>query len=118
MLASGESSTVEFKLKAPRPAKVAERICGMANTRTGGTIIFGAADETSEIVGISALSQSIDIVLRATRMIKLWCLQALALKRIQSTVRRCLLFTYHQTLAHCIKQLVSFGCDAAVILLQ
>ena len=56
MLASGESRTVEFKLKAPRPAEVAERICGMANTRTGGTNIFGVADETSEIVGISALS--------------------------------------------------------------
>ena len=70
MIAGGESSTVEFKLKAPRPAEVAERICGMANTRTGGTIIFGVADERGEIVGLSALNQSIDIVLRAARMIK------------------------------------------------
>jgi len=70
MCNGGESGTVEFKLKAPRPAEVAERICGMANTRTGGTIIFGVKDETGEIVGLSALNLSIDIVLRAARMIK------------------------------------------------
>lgn len=70
MIAAGESSTVEFKLKPPRPAEIAERICGMANTRIGGTIIFGVADADSKIVGLAALSQATDIVLRAARMLK------------------------------------------------
>jgi predicted HTH transcriptional regulator len=34
-IAGGETATVEFKIKAPRPAELAERMCGMANTRTG-----------------------------------------------------------------------------------
>jgi ATP-dependent DNA helicase RecG len=53
MLAEGETGTVEFKLKAPRPSELAERICRIANTRTGGTILFGVEDETGRIVGIS-----------------------------------------------------------------
>ena len=70
MLAEGESSTVEFKLKAPRPSELAERICGMANTRTGGTIIFGVEDETGKIVGITKPNDTIDTILRASRLIK------------------------------------------------
>lgn len=30
LIAGGETGTVEFKIKAPRPAELAERICGMA----------------------------------------------------------------------------------------
>jgi len=70
MLAGGESGTVEFKIKAPRPSELAERICGMANTRTGGTIIFGVEDETGRVVGIAKANETIDTILRATRLIK------------------------------------------------
>jgi ATP-dependent DNA helicase RecG len=70
MLAGGETGTVEFKIKAPRPSELAERICGMANTRTGGTILFGVEDATGQIVGISRLNETIDTILRATRLIK------------------------------------------------
>jgi len=70
MLAGGETSTVEFKIKAPRPSELAERICGMANTRTGGTILFGVEDETGRIVGIARPNETIDTILRATRLIK------------------------------------------------
>src|SRR6266508_666187 len=70
MLAEGESGTVEFKIKAPRPSELAERICGIANTRTGGTIIFGVEDETGRVVGIAKPNETIDTILRATRLIK------------------------------------------------
>src|SRR6476661_9799454 len=70
MLVDGETSTIEFKLKAPRPGELAERICGMANTRTGGTILFGVEDETGQIVGITRPNETIDTILRATRLIK------------------------------------------------
>ena len=70
LIADGESVAVEFKIKAPRPAELAERICGMANTRTGGTIIFGVADASRDIIGLKNPNQSIDLALRAARMVK------------------------------------------------
>ena len=70
LIAGGETSTVEFKIKAPRPAELAERICGMANTRLGGVIIFGVADTGRQIVGLKDPSASIDLALRAARMVK------------------------------------------------
>lgn len=70
LIASGESAAVEFKLKAPRPAELAERICGMANTRIGGRIIFGVSDTDRSVVGLKDPNQSIDLALRAARMIK------------------------------------------------
>jgi ATP-dependent DNA helicase RecG len=70
LIASGESSTVEFKVNAPRPSELAERMCGMANTRTGGVIIFGVADENRSIVGVNQASGTIDTILRAARMVK------------------------------------------------
>lgn len=42
----------------------------MANTRTGGVIIFGVADQTLALVGVAAPSDTIDIILRAARMVK------------------------------------------------
>ena len=69
-IAGGESGTVEFKIKAPRPAELAERICGMANSRRGGTIIFGVADAKGAIVGLKDPQQTIDLALRALRMIR------------------------------------------------
>lgn len=70
VIATGESATVEFKLKAPRPAELAERVCGMANSRTGGVIIFGVADATGELLGVERPNDTIDLLVRATRMIK------------------------------------------------
>ena len=70
LIAGGESATVEFKLKAPRPAELAERICGMANTRTGGIIVFGVADAGPKLVGLADANASLDLTLRATRMLK------------------------------------------------
>ncbi|NNJ12004.1 hypothetical protein EKD04_016855 [Chloroflexales bacterium ZM16-3] len=70
LIDGGESATVEFKIKAPRPAELAERICGMANTRIGGVIIFGVEDATRALVGLPEPSDTIDITLRAARMLK------------------------------------------------
>jgi ATP-dependent DNA helicase RecG len=70
LIADGESNTVEFKIKAPRPAELAERMCGMANTRTGGMIIFGVEDATRTPVGVAEPSDTVDIALRAARMLK------------------------------------------------
>ena len=70
LIVGGESATVEFKIKAPRPAELAERICGMANTRTGGVIVFGVADVGRQLIGLKDPNQSIDLALRAARMVK------------------------------------------------
>src|SRR5690242_12035873 len=70
LIAGGESGTVEFKIKAPRPAEIAERMCGMANSRTGGVIIFGVADDDGRIVGLKKPNETIDLILRAARMMK------------------------------------------------
>lgn len=70
MLAGGETEVVEFKIKPPRPGELAERICGMANSRTGGTILFGIEDKTGKLVGIGQPNDSIDQILRASRLVK------------------------------------------------
>jgi ATP-dependent DNA helicase RecG len=70
LIAGGETGTVELKVNAPRPSDLAERICGMANTRTGGTIIFGVEDATLAVVGVAQPSEAIDVILRAARMVK------------------------------------------------
>jgi ATP-dependent DNA helicase RecG len=70
LVAGGETSTVEFKSSATRPSEVAVRMCGMANNRAGGIIIFGIEDATRAIVGIRNPSLTHDVVLRAARMIK------------------------------------------------
>lgn len=70
LIAGGETATVEFKIKAPRPAELAERMCGMANSRMGGVIIFGVADADRQVVGLKDPSASIDLALRAARMVK------------------------------------------------
>lgn len=69
-IAGGETATVEFKSSATRPIEVAERMCGMANNRAGGIIIFGIEDASRAIVGIRNPSLTNDVVLRAARMIK------------------------------------------------
>lgn len=70
LIAGGETPTVEFKSSAARPADIAERMCGMANNRAGGVIIFGIEDATRAIVGIRDPSLTQDHILRAARMIK------------------------------------------------
>ncbi len=45
-------------------------MCGMANTCTGGVIIFGIQDETHSLLGLAKPSETIDIALRAARMLK------------------------------------------------
>jgi ATP-dependent DNA helicase RecG len=70
LIASGESSTVELKLNAPRPSELAERICRMVNTRTGGVIILGVEDQNHSIVGVNQASAAIDTILRAARLVK------------------------------------------------
>jgi ATP-dependent DNA helicase RecG len=70
LIAGGETSTIEFKSSAARPVDVAERMCGMANNRTGGMIIFGIEDATRAIIGIRDPSLTIDVIFRASRMIK------------------------------------------------
>ena len=49
----GETNTVECKIKAPRPAELAERMWGRAKTCTGGVIIFSIEDRTKAVVGVS-----------------------------------------------------------------
>jgi ATP-dependent DNA helicase RecG len=70
LIAGGETATVEFKSNAARPIDIAERMCGMANTRTGGLIIFGIADATRAIAGVREPSVCMDVAFRAARMIK------------------------------------------------
>lgn len=70
LIAGGETATVEFKSSAARPIDIAVRMCGMANNRSGGIIIFGIEDATRAIVGIRNPSLTNDVVLRAARMIK------------------------------------------------
>src|SRR5437773_9795684 len=70
MIAGGESGTVEFKIKPPRLGDLAQRICGMANTRAGGTIVFGIEDRTGKPVGVTQPGNSIDQILSAARLVK------------------------------------------------
>jgi ATP-dependent DNA helicase RecG len=70
LIAGGETGTVELKVNAPRPSELAERMCGMANTRTGGAIIFGVEDGTLAPVGVGRPSETVDVILRAARMVK------------------------------------------------
>lgn len=67
-IAGGESSSVEFKIKAPRPAELAERMCGRANAR-GGMLLFDIADD-GRIVGLKKPQEAIDLILRAARIVK------------------------------------------------
>lgn len=70
LIKAGETSTVEFKVNAPRPTEMAERLCGMANAR-GGLIIVGVRDSDHKTVGVSddRLALTIDVIMRATRQI-------------------------------------------------
>ena len=70
LIAGGESSTVEFKIKAPRPAELAERMCGMVNSRKGGWIVLGVEDASGAVVGVERPNETIDALLRASRLVR------------------------------------------------
>jgi len=70
LIAGGETATVEFKSSAARPIDIAVRMCGIANNRAGGVIIFGIEDATRAIVGVRDPSLTTDVALRAARMVK------------------------------------------------
>ena len=69
LIHGGETPTVEFKVAAPRPADLAERICGFANA-LGGFIIIGVTDKTWQVVGVKNVSDTIDVILQAARLCK------------------------------------------------
>jgi len=54
MVTGGETQTVEFKIKPPRPKEVAERICGMAAGTGPGTT--GALNHR-QLVGLQIVQQ-------------------------------------------------------------
>jgi ATP-dependent DNA helicase RecG len=69
-ITGGETNTVELKVAVPRPAELAERMCGMANAR-GGLIIIGIEDGSLAVIGVPAHRMALtrDMILRAARMI-------------------------------------------------
>lgn len=69
LIKGGETPTVEFKVAAPRPSDLAERICGFANA-LGGFIIIGVTDQNWQIVGVKKLSETLDALLQAARLCK------------------------------------------------
>src|SRR5713226_1028313 len=48
LIQQGETTTVELKVAPPRPAELAERLCGMANAQ-GGIIIVGVDVGTTSL---------------------------------------------------------------------
>lgn len=70
LIENGENEQVEFKINPPRLSEIAERLCGMANTRQGGIIIFGVEDEPKNPIGLKDPNKAIDSILQATRLVK------------------------------------------------
>jgi predicted HTH transcriptional regulator len=68
LIKSGETTTVELKVAAPRPVEMAERLCGMANAQ-GGIMIIGVEDAQHTIVGVpdERMAMTVDTILRAAR---------------------------------------------------
>lgn len=63
----GETNTVEFKATPPRTGALAERLCGLANTR-GGLLLIGVSDH-GKVVGVNA-HKAVDALLQAARLIQ------------------------------------------------
>ena len=74
LIKSGETTTVELKVAAPRPVEMAERLCGMANAQ-GGMVIIGVEDAQHRIVGVpdERIAMTVDTILRAARQISSRC---------------------------------------------
>jgi ATP-dependent DNA helicase RecG len=67
-VASGETQRVELKRAPPWQGELAERICGMLNSRFGGVIIFGG-DSDGKIAGLTSLPEATDRVWQAIRLV-------------------------------------------------
>ncbi|MEI6046748.1 MAG: ATP-binding protein [Chloroflexota bacterium] len=67
LISYGESATVEFKVAVPRELELAQRLCGLANTNTGGYMVIGVEDTTWRIVGVTNPSKDIDELLKSAR---------------------------------------------------
>jgi ATP-dependent DNA helicase RecG len=68
LINKGETNTVELKIAPPRPAELAERICGLCNAQ-GGYIIIGVEDQTLRLVGVRDPQGAIDTIFRACRLL-------------------------------------------------
>lgn len=68
LISKGESNSVEFKVAPPRPSELAERLCGFANSHSGGIVVIGVADQSWEIMGVKSESDAIDIIMQASRL--------------------------------------------------
>ncbi len=70
LVQGGETNIVELKLAAPRAVDLAERLCGMANSK-GGIVIIGVEDATRKIVGVAdeRIGETMDVILRAARQV-------------------------------------------------
>ncbi|NWJ97270.1 MAG: putative DNA binding domain-containing protein [Chloroflexi bacterium] len=68
LINKGETNTVELKIAPPRPAELAERICGLCNAQ-GGYIIIGVEDQTLRLVGVKDPQAAIDTIFRACRLL-------------------------------------------------
>jgi predicted HTH transcriptional regulator len=70
LVQGGETNIVELKLAAPRAVDLAERLCGMANSK-GGIVIIGVEDATRKIVGVTdeRIGETMDVILRAARQV-------------------------------------------------
>ena len=55
IIASGETSKVQFKESFPRQESIIREIVAMSNSPFGGMIIFGIKDKTGEIMGLSSV---------------------------------------------------------------
>ena len=68
LIQGGETTTVELKAGVPRPAELAERLCGMANAQ-GGMIIISVEDARQKVIGVpdERMAMTIDTILRAAR---------------------------------------------------
>lgn len=69
LINNGETAKLEFKINPPRQTELAERICGMANSKTGGIILFGIEDNTKRLVGIDEPTSIFDELLKAARSV-------------------------------------------------
>ncbi len=58
IIKNGEGTSVEFKLRLPRPWRLAREIAAFANT-LGGTIVIGV-DDKAQIVGVDSVKETID----------------------------------------------------------
>jgi ATP-dependent DNA helicase RecG len=67
LIEGGESALVEFKVAVPRELELAQRLCGLANSATGGYMVIGVEDTTWRVVGVSNPTRDVDELLRAAR---------------------------------------------------